>query len=232
MHGGVADELMQQSNYRFNTIGYVKPNAKLSDLLNTAKSELGKLTKTDTIITRMIGGSNDFDENSHGNNLTSIWHFLEGTQNTNVILSGVPVRYDIAARTLTNEQIARYNKKLHKVTKSFTHVKLVKVTTNRDDFTKHGLHLNNKGKEKLSTELLKNLSASQKTQKTVPIYLPWKSETTGIGTLTARSARPDEVLNTSTGVEYSKETSTQFAQRNPKLQRRCPKVKSDDFLWN
>ena len=33
----IADELMHQSNHRFNTIGYVKPNAKLSDLLNTAK---------------------------------------------------------------------------------------------------------------------------------------------------------------------------------------------------
>ena len=111
---------MHQSNHLFNTIGYVKPNAKLSDLLNTAKSESGKLTKTDTII--MIGGSNDLDENSHGNNLTSIRHFLEGTKNTNVILSEVPVRYDIAARTRTNEQIARYNKKLHKVIKSLTHI--------------------------------------------------------------------------------------------------------------
>ena len=128
------------------------------------------------------------------------------------------MRYDIAAQTRTNEQIAGYNKKLHKVIKSFTHVKQVKVTTNRDYFTKHGLHLNNKGKEKMSNELLKNLSTSQKAQKTVPIYLPWKSETTRIGILTARSARPDEVLNTNMGAEYSKETSTQNAQRNPKLQ--------------
>jgi hypothetical protein len=125
----------------------MKANARLRDLINTAKSELRKLTKTDSII--MIGGSNDIDKNVYGSNRTSIRNFLEGTHNTNVILVEVPVRYDMGARSPINEQIESYNRKLHKVTKSFTHVKLVKVTTNRDDFTKHGLHLNNKGKEKL-----------------------------------------------------------------------------------
>ena len=75
----------------------------------------------------------------------------------------------------------------------------------------------------MSNELLKNLSTSQKTQKTVPIYLPWKSETTGIGTLTARSARPDEVLNTSTGAEYSKETSTQMLREIPNFSENVQK---------
>jgi len=55
---------MHQSNHHLDTIGYVKPNAKLIDLINTAKSELCKLTKNDTII--LIGGSNDIDKNVHG----------------------------------------------------------------------------------------------------------------------------------------------------------------------
>jgi hypothetical protein len=81
---GIAGELMHQSNHHLNTIGYVKPNARLEDLLNTAKSEISKLIKTDTII--MFGGSNDIDKNTYSKNLTSIRNFLEDTQNTNVIL--------------------------------------------------------------------------------------------------------------------------------------------------
>jgi len=77
----------------------------------------------------MIGGSNDTDKNVHDRNLTSIVNFLDSTQNTNVILVEVPVRYDTGARSRVNEQIENYNKKLYKVTKSLKHVKLVKVST-------------------------------------------------------------------------------------------------------
>jgi hypothetical protein len=75
---GIAGELIHQSNHQFHITGYVKPNAKLSELITTTKSELSRLTKTDTII--MIGGANDIDENARGNNLTPIQCFLEGTQ--------------------------------------------------------------------------------------------------------------------------------------------------------
>jgi hypothetical protein len=246
---GIAGELIHQSNHHFNITGYVKPNAKLSGLLNSAKSELCKLTKSDTII--MIGGSNDIDKNEHSKNLTSIRYFLEGTQNTNVSVVEVPLRYDTGARAYINEQIERYNKKLYKITKSFRQVKMVKVTTNREDFTKHGLHLSNKGKEKMTNELLKNLAITQKSPKTAAIHLPWKSEITVTGVPTAKTARPDEVQNISIGAEFSKETGTLNAQqvvnqetcnnstktiketsKNSKLQRNCPKVKNDDFLWN
>ena len=122
---GVAGELLHQSNHRLNTIGYVKPKVGLNELLNTAKNDLSKLTRTDI----MIGGSNDIDESDQGRNLTSTVNFLDSTQNTNVILVEVPVRYDSGARSHINEQIVNYNKKLFKATKSFKHVKLVKVTT-------------------------------------------------------------------------------------------------------
>ena len=63
---GVAGELLNQSNHRLNTIGYVKPKAGLTELLNTAKNDLSKFTRTDTLI--MIGGSNDIDGSDQGRN--------------------------------------------------------------------------------------------------------------------------------------------------------------------
>jgi hypothetical protein len=240
---------MYQADHHLNTIGFVKPNARLRDLINTAKSELCKLTKSDTIV--MIGGSNDVDKNVHANNLTSIRNFIEASQNTNVILSEVPVRYDIGARPHISEQIWSFNKKLYKVTKSFSHVKMIKFTTNREVFTKHGLHLNNKGKEIFAKEILKNLSTSQKSVKTSAIHLPWKKEPSEAGTSTKETVKPSELLSIRTVAEVNKAVGIPSAQqgdnqetcnspskninkisRKTKLQRNCPKIKNDDFLWN
>ena len=52
----------------------MKPNAKLRDLITTAKSELSKITKKDTII--LMGGSNDIETKEQGNNITLIRNFL------------------------------------------------------------------------------------------------------------------------------------------------------------
>jgi hypothetical protein len=131
-------------------------------------------------------------------------NFLDGAQNTNVILVEVLVRYDIGARSHINKQIENYDKKLYKVTKSFKHVKLTKVTTNREHFTKHGLHLNNKGKEIMSKELLKNLPIKHEGQKVSAIQLHWKNDSTKADALIIKNVRLNETLNTDIGAEDSK----------------------------
>ena len=73
---GIAGELRHHSNQKFNIVGYVKPNAKLRDLITTAKSELSKLTKKDTII--LMGGANDIETKEQGNNITLIRNFFRG----------------------------------------------------------------------------------------------------------------------------------------------------------
>jgi hypothetical protein len=56
----------------------------------------------------------------------------------------------------------------------------------------------------MSKELLKNLSTSQKRQRTAAIHLPWKRESTEAGTSTGKIERPNEVLIPSIDVEGSK----------------------------
>jgi len=70
----------------------------------------------------VFGGTNDIEKSKQCSNLTLTVNFLENTQNTNVILMEVPVRYDTEARPLISEQIVSYNRKLHKVTKQYKHV--------------------------------------------------------------------------------------------------------------
>lgn len=46
----LAGELLHQVKQHFKVIGYVKPNAGLTELLNSAKEDTSKLTKKDTLI--------------------------------------------------------------------------------------------------------------------------------------------------------------------------------------
>jgi hypothetical protein len=170
---GIAGELLHQAKYRFNTIGYAMPNAGLADIINSAEGKIDKLTRADTVI--VFGGTNNIGKSEQCGNLTLTVKFLESTQNTNFLIMEIPVRYDTEARPLTCEQIASYNKKLHKITKKYEHVKLIKVTS-RNHFTNHGFHLNHTGKETIATEILTNLPANCKGQSPPAIQLPWKDE--------------------------------------------------------
>jgi hypothetical protein len=46
-----------------------------------------------------------------------------------------------------NEEIRNYNRKLNKLIKGFKNVQLINVLSDRNLFTKHGMHMNAKGKE-------------------------------------------------------------------------------------
>ena len=169
---GLARELLHQAKQHFKVSGSVKPNAGLTDLLNTAKEDTSKLTKKDSLI--VFGGTNDVEKNLIGKNLTSVMNFLNATQHTKVILIDVPLRYDPGKRPHINEEIMNYNRKLHKVTKCFKHVKLIKATNNREFFTQHRLHLNKKGKEMMSNKIIEKLLINVDSQEVDVIYLPWK----------------------------------------------------------
>jgi hypothetical protein len=89
---GAAGEIRHQSNRRIITTGYVKPNSRLAEVINTANNVSGNLTKRDALV--LIRGSNDIDINTHSHNITSLARFLQNTRNTNIILTEVPPRYD------------------------------------------------------------------------------------------------------------------------------------------
>ena len=62
------------------------------------------------------------ERNLHRKNLTSIEKFIDNMQHVNIFLVDVPFRYDLRDRPYINEEIMKYNRKVHKVTKSFKNV--------------------------------------------------------------------------------------------------------------
>ena len=109
-------------------------------------------------------------------NLTSISNFLETTQHTNVILTDVPPRYDLSDRSHINDEIIKYNKRVNKQIKRYGHVKTIKAITNTELFTRHGLHMNYKGREMLIKEIVGKMKENASRWKMNVICLPWKKE--------------------------------------------------------
>jgi hypothetical protein len=58
----------------------------------------------------------------------------------------VPHRYDLQADSCVNKEVESFNRKLQKQMKAFEHVKICKLSDNREHFTSHSFHMNPKGK--------------------------------------------------------------------------------------
>jgi hypothetical protein len=71
--------------------------------------------------------------------------------------------------------VENFNRKLLKFMKPFGHVKVIKVESNREYFTRHGLHMNNEGKEEVIRKVANIITMFQKHIEE-PIRLRWKTE--------------------------------------------------------
>jgi len=90
----------------------------------------------------------------------------------------IPLRHDLAMNSQTNLEIWDFNNELKKIAKLFSHIDLVEMNFDRKYFTKHGLHLNNLGKEGLAKVIASQINKIIKcssNDKPV-ISLQWKDE--------------------------------------------------------
>jgi hypothetical protein len=56
-----------------------------------------------------------------------------------------------------NKEVDVFNRKLRKQMKVFENIALIKLDSNRDQFKKHGLHLNNKGNELAAKKIVSTI---------------------------------------------------------------------------
>ena len=81
--------------------------------------------------------------------LKNLHEFVEQRINTNFMIVMVPHRHDLLDTSCVNNEVQNFNAKLHKFMKNIINVRILEISTTRDDFTKHGLHLNATGKDKI-----------------------------------------------------------------------------------
>ena len=92
----------------------------------------------------MGGGTCDVGQNESEKGLCQIRNLVENLKHT-VILMSVPYRHDLAPNSCVNHEVKVYNRKLKKHLKVHDNMCVLEVDTERDLFTRHGLHMNLKG---------------------------------------------------------------------------------------
>jgi hypothetical protein len=152
---GITSEIQHNLDDDFPIQGIVKPGSDLAEIAHTAIRDTGALTKQDVIV--VWGGTRDISRNKSHKELGQIRKFMERHSQTNVMVVNVPNRFDLEAHSCVNQEVKAFNRKLDKHMKNFQHATTVKVTSDRDHFTKHGLHLNRRGKEQAAKTIANSI---------------------------------------------------------------------------
>jgi len=117
--------------------------------------------------------------------------------------------------------------------KNKENVGILELEAKREDFTQHGLHLNNSGKDKIARLMAQNINQIFKITKKLPIMAKWRTT----------HSDPDLVNNANHAINTDKDLignkvhnedlldSTNQGTRISSRLKRIPDTRSDDFLW-
>jgi hypothetical protein len=211
---GIAGLMATSLDDRFEVCGFIKPGSGTVSLSGTMKKEVDKLTKNDFVV--ISSGSNDINKNDPRSAFRYIVDYMENVRHTNVILIGVPPRFDADASDdpYLNNITKHFNSKLRKLTKFFN-VTMSEMVLDRLFHTRQGLHLNVLGKEIVANQLVSLIYQLLEKVKVNPITLEWHDKVTHNGVS----------KNTKSS---SSQTSTCLTDKRT---RRLPITRNEDFLW-
>jgi hypothetical protein len=193
------------------------------------------------------GGTNDVSKNNSTKGLTQEINYLRSNQQTNSIVITVPHRFDLDYNSFVNTEVKEYNRRLINVTKYLNKVTLVNAVTERRYYTRHGLHLNVRGKEIMAKKLItviQEIIGMQTKNDIIP--MSWKN------TLHEHSRQESQDKNISnitlndntylhSGKDGNREDTTRSKENhvnNPGQEieyctrrKRRPPTRNVDFLW-
>jgi len=170
---GLAERMSSSLGNSFNVIGITKPNANIKGITSPNDSSPVNLTKQDMII--FCGGTKDISRNESKTGLRTLQEFAKRTSSTNVILLEAPTRYDLPLSSCVNTEVKLFNKRMRGLMTPFSHIKVMSMSTERGQHTRHGLHLTKKAKNFIADNLVKEIrKPHQPFQSNPPIAVQWK----------------------------------------------------------
>ena len=88
---------------------------------------------------------------------SNVSDLVKGSIDTNIVLINAPHRHDLIPESCVNKEVWNYNRLMRKVAKLNTNVQFLEVDLDRSHFTRHGMHMDSKGKDILSQQLAKQI---------------------------------------------------------------------------
>jgi hypothetical protein len=85
--------------------------------------------------------------------MNSVFEFVNGNKELNVVLIDSPHSFDILRESCVNQEVIKFNRQILKIMEHQSGVKILASNLDRNCFTTHGLHLNTKGKKLVSQDL-------------------------------------------------------------------------------
>lgn len=163
-------KLVDRFNGNYFVQAHISPNARLNNIVNNIEIEAAGLHKNDFLV--VVGGTNDIDGHTDVNLLIKkVDEKLETTKNTNIILSSIPYRYD---KPFYNKKIRETNNLIKMLSYKHSHVYYLPLhAMNRIDYTHHGLHFNNNGKDKFVSIICEHImeSVNRSTKNKIPVII-------------------------------------------------------------
>jgi hypothetical protein len=255
---GMEAKLRHNLGDKYSVQGLVKPGADLAAILASGVKDTKDFSKRDVVI--VWGGTKDVSRNETDKGLIQFRDFVNENAHSNVIAMNLPNRMDLEATSCVNQETKVFNRKLRKYMKVFDCVSTLEIKFERDHYTRHGLHLNTKGKDhtaKLLRSAIKNIF---NISKVTPITMNWDGKhvmpfTKNLGktgmqmddkseTVTSQVETPQHVVPNSriTGNEESstqnidqdlhvKEVGRAHVGRTSRRQNKSTISRNKDFLW-
>ena len=225
-----AQELQHNLNRNFSVQGIVKPGASMKDIVSSPPNSVKNLSSKDTVV--IWGGARDIGKNESNQALKEITNFVQTHSKNNVIVISAPHRYDLSHTSCVNQEVKVFNRKLYKHLRAFNNTLIVEVDSNRDYYTRHGLHLNRKGKEQIAKKIALAIQDKLNPQKDTQSIMRYNPSTNEI-------IIPNQDNTTTT----QHEDNLQKQIKSPPIQHNSPTVRvslrhkkpprslTDDFLW-
>jgi hypothetical protein len=216
---GLAENLQCEHKEFLDVNGNVMPGVGLQIITQAAKNEIRSLNRKVCII--IWGGSCDINKNESSTGLKCIRNFSLQNQHTNIIIIPALHRHDLSNSSCVNNKIQVFNRKLSKMIKAMSHVVLLDLALDKNDFTQHGMHLNVLGKEKVASLIGQHLINLLPKHENNILPLSWFDNSEDLNTLKQADVSVDMM---------SSERTSQTVRASER-HKKPPVTRTNDFLW-
>lgn len=149
-HGrGLGNLLRSEMQEKYEVTSIFHPNARLHQVTSDLRKLTNSYSKKDFVI--VMGGTNDIENSATASYGMDVQEVINSTKNTNLIMVTIPPRYD---KYFPENLSWKLNSSIAKCSHGSSHTLIINFSEfDRNDFTRHGLHLNYNGKLKLIHKL-------------------------------------------------------------------------------